>query len=164
MESIFHEKVTQLYRRSYDAGHKKLFRLSALLMQTLFCCAARGVSVRSALSKRPSTRYLFQCRRSRQSRSSDGRGGKTQNGRVRRRQRGLPEIPRGMFIAKLISHSSPKALIRTVACFQQPSGNMDDSGYFSVQVISSALKVWGLELIPYNGTEPMALVAQNNPS
>ena len=47
---------------------------------------------------------------------------------------------------------------------EQPSGNMDDSGYFSVQVISSALKVWGLELIPYNSTEPAALMAQNNPS
>uniref|UniRef100_A0A8C2V3N7 ubiquitinyl hydrolase 1 n=1 Tax=Chinchilla lanigera TaxID=34839 RepID=A0A8C2V3N7_CHILA len=29
----------------------------------------------------------------------------------------------------------------------QPSGNMDDSGFFSIQVISNALKVWGLELI-----------------
>ncbi|XP_011336870.1 ataxin-3 isoform X2 [Ooceraea biroi] len=47
---------------------------------------------------------------------------------------------------------------------EQPSGNMDDSGYFSVQVISSALKVWGLELVPYNSTEPTALMAQNDPS
>ncbi|KAG7188105.1 hypothetical protein KM043_015954 [Ampulex compressa] len=47
---------------------------------------------------------------------------------------------------------------------EQPSENMDDSGYFSVQVISSALKVWGLELIPYNSTEPTALLAQNDPS
>ncbi|XP_076247934.1 ataxin-3 homolog [Calliopsis andreniformis] len=47
---------------------------------------------------------------------------------------------------------------------EQPSGNMDDSGYFSVQVISSALKVWELELIPYNSTEPAALMAQNDPS
>ncbi|XP_015595693.1 ataxin-3 [Cephus cinctus] len=47
---------------------------------------------------------------------------------------------------------------------EQPSGNMDDSGYFSVQVISSALKVWGLELIPYNSTEPTALMAQKDPS
>ncbi|XP_012056260.1 PREDICTED: ataxin-3-like [Atta cephalotes] len=47
---------------------------------------------------------------------------------------------------------------------EQPSGNMDDSGYFSVQVISSALKVWGLELIPYNSTEPTALLAQDDPS
>lgn len=36
---------------------------------------------------------------------------------------------------------------------QQPSGNMDDSGYFSVQVISSALEVWGLELVPYSSTD-----------
>ncbi|KAK0084280.1 hypothetical protein PV325_007324 [Microctonus aethiopoides] len=47
---------------------------------------------------------------------------------------------------------------------EQPSENMDDSGYFSVQVISSALKVWGLELIPYSSTEPTALIAQNDPS
>ncbi|XP_012258434.2 ataxin-3-like isoform X2 [Athalia rosae] len=47
---------------------------------------------------------------------------------------------------------------------EQPSGNMDDSGYFSVQVISSALKVWGLDLILYNSTEPTALMAQNDPS
>lgn len=46
---------------------------------------------------------------------------------------------------------------------QQPSGNYDDSGYFSVQVISSALEVWGLELIPYNSTEPRALEAQQCP-
>lgn len=36
---------------------------------------------------------------------------------------------------------------------QQPSGNMDDSGYFSVQVISAALQVWGLELVPYSSTD-----------
>lgn len=36
---------------------------------------------------------------------------------------------------------------------QQPSGNMDDSGYFSVQVISSALQVWGLELVPYASSD-----------
>ncbi|XP_011498964.1 PREDICTED: ataxin-3-like isoform X2 [Ceratosolen solmsi marchali] len=41
---------------------------------------------------------------------------------------------------------------------------MDDSGYFSVQVISSALKVLFLELVPYTSTEPTALMAQNNPS
>ncbi|XP_053882732.1 ataxin-3 isoform X2 [Malaclemys terrapin pileata] len=37
--------------------------------------------------------------------------------------------------------------------FLQPSGNMDDSGYFSIQVISNALKVWGLELILFNSPE-----------
>ena len=47
--------------------------------------------------------------------------------------------------------------------FQQPSGNYDDSGYFSVQVISSALEVWGLELVPYNSSEPRALEAQRCP-
>ncbi|XP_041827857.1 ataxin-3 [Melanotaenia boesemani] len=36
---------------------------------------------------------------------------------------------------------------------QQPSGNMDDSGFFSIQVISNALRVWGLELILFNSRE-----------
>ena len=36
---------------------------------------------------------------------------------------------------------------------QQPSGNMDDSGFFSIQVISNALKVQGLELILFSNPE-----------
>lgn len=47
---------------------------------------------------------------------------------------------------------------------QQPSGNMDDSGYFSVQVISSALEVWGLELVPYTSTEQRAKEACRQPN
>lgn len=35
---------------------------------------------------------------------------------------------------------------------QQPSGNLDDTGFFSVQVICKALALWGLELIPLNST------------
>lgn len=31
---------------------------------------------------------------------------------------------------------------------EQPSSNMDDSGYFSIQVINRALQVWNLELVP----------------
>lgn len=33
---------------------------------------------------------------------------------------------------------------------EQPSSNMDDSGYFSVQVISEALHVWNLDLTPFS--------------
>lgn len=40
---------------------------------------------------------------------------------------------------------------------------MDDSGYFSVQVIASCLSVWGLELVRYGSSEPKAVVAQKNP-
>lgn len=40
---------------------------------------------------------------------------------------------------------------------------MDDSGYFSVQVISSALEVWGLELVPFNSSEPVCEKAKRNP-
>ncbi|TRY69698.1 hypothetical protein DNTS_008908 [Danionella cerebrum] len=36
---------------------------------------------------------------------------------------------------------------------EQPSGNMDDSGFFSIQVISNALSVWGLEIILFNSRE-----------
>ncbi|KAI4905479.1 hypothetical protein NFI96_028113 [Prochilodus magdalenae] len=41
---------------------------------------------------------------------------------------------------------------------QQPSGNMDDSGFFSIQVISNALGVWGLELILFNSREYQRLM------
>ncbi|KAL2095451.1 hypothetical protein ACEWY4_010170 [Coilia grayii] len=41
---------------------------------------------------------------------------------------------------------------------QQPSGNMDDSGFFSIQVISNALGVWGLELILFNSREYQGLM------
>nr|XP_033808709.1 ataxin-3 isoform X1 [Geotrypetes seraphini] len=41
---------------------------------------------------------------------------------------------------------------------EQPSGNMDDSGYFSIQVISNALKVWGLELSLFNSPEYQRLM------
>lgn len=43
---------------------------------------------------------------------------------------------------------------------QQPSGNMDDSGFFSVQVISKALKVWGLDLIPFSNAS-MSIARQH---
>ncbi|XP_067312393.1 ataxin-3 isoform X1 [Pseudorasbora parva] len=36
---------------------------------------------------------------------------------------------------------------------QQPSENMDDSGFFSIQVISNALRVWGLEIVLFNSRE-----------
>uniref|UniRef100_A0A3B5K116 ubiquitinyl hydrolase 1 n=1 Tax=Takifugu rubripes TaxID=31033 RepID=A0A3B5K116_TAKRU len=41
---------------------------------------------------------------------------------------------------------------------KQPSGNMDDSGFFSIQVISNALKVWGLEIILFNSREYQSLM------
>lgn len=40
---------------------------------------------------------------------------------------------------------------------------MDDSGYFSVQVISSALEVWGLELVPYSSTDDRVKSAPRDP-
>jgi len=46
---------------------------------------------------------------------------------------------------------------------QQPSSNVDDSGYFSVQVLSAALSVWGLELLPFNSSDPRAAAARHCP-
>ncbi|CAG0880036.1 unnamed protein product [Darwinula stevensoni] len=46
----------------------------------------------------------------------------------------------------------------------EPSGNMDDSGYFSVQVISSALQLWELVLIPFNSGHDKAIVARSDPT
>ncbi|XP_023333294.1 ataxin-3 [Eurytemora carolleeae] len=46
---------------------------------------------------------------------------------------------------------------------QQPSSNMDDSGFFSVQVISKALEVWGLELVSFTSADPLAERARQSP-
>ncbi|RWS04393.1 ataxin-3-like protein [Dinothrombium tinctorium] len=46
----------------------------------------------------------------------------------------------------------------------KPSSNMDDSGYFSVQVIESALKVWNLDLIPFSSQDEIAKKAREDPT
>ncbi|XP_037087218.1 LOW QUALITY PROTEIN: ataxin-3-like [Pollicipes pollicipes] len=42
------------------------------------------------------------------------------------------------------------------------SQNMDDSGYFSVQVISAALRVWDLDLVPFSSSDASAAQARAN--
>jgi len=44
---------------------------------------------------------------------------------------------------------------------EQPSSNMDDSGFFSIQVLCKALQVWELELIPF--TRPDAAFSRQEP-
>lgn len=46
----------------------------------------------------------------------------------------------------------------------QPSENMDDTGYFSVQVISRALELWSLELTPRNSTDALAQRCRLDPT
>ncbi|XP_021361750.1 ataxin-3-like isoform X2 [Mizuhopecten yessoensis] len=46
---------------------------------------------------------------------------------------------------------------------KEPSSNLDDSGFFSIQVIDRALSVWGLGLILYNSPNPVAIAARINP-
>lgn len=45
-----------------------------------------------------------------------------------------------------------------------PSQNMDDSGFFSVQVLEKALKVWSLDLIPYNSNCDISQHVRANPT
>jgi len=49
------------------------------------------------------------------------------------------------------------------AFLREPSSNVDDSGYFSVQVLSAALTVWELELVPFNSSDPRAVAARLRP-
>lgn len=57
-----------------------------------------------------------------------------------------------------------KISVSFVFILQQPSNNYDDSGFFSVQVIDKALHVWGLELLPYNSSNPVSQQARANPT
>lgn len=41
---------------------------------------------------------------------------------------------------------------------------MDDSGYFSIQVIASALRVWNLDLIPFKSKNQIAVEARTDPT
>lgn len=44
------------------------------------------------------------------------------------------------------------------------SHNMDDSGFFSIQVMAEALKVWSLDMIPYNSRNSVSDAARSDPT
>ena len=46
---------------------------------------------------------------------------------------------------------------------QEPSHNMDDTGFFSVQVIERALSFWDLTLTPFTSLDPLAVRARSSP-
>jgi len=46
---------------------------------------------------------------------------------------------------------------------QEPSHNMDDSGFFSVQVIERALSFWELTLTSFTSSDPLAVRARGSP-
>jgi len=48
--------------------------------------------------------------------------------------------------------------------FQQDSFNMDDTGFFSVQVISKALSDWNLRLVPFTADDQVAACARVDPT
>jgi ataxin-3 len=43
------------------------------------------------------------------------------------------------------------------------SGNYDDSGYFSIQVIQKALQIFGITLVPIGSDDQAAILARSNP-
>ncbi|XP_059163682.1 ataxin-3-like [Physella acuta] len=47
---------------------------------------------------------------------------------------------------------------------EEPSSNFDDSGFFSVQVITEALSVWGLDIVLFNSQDPVAVLARADPT
>jgi len=47
---------------------------------------------------------------------------------------------------------------------EQPSSNLDDSGFFSIQVIASAISAWDLEIISYASSDPRSVSAKANPN
>lgn len=42
------------------------------------------------------------------------------------------------------------------------SHNMDDSGYFSIQVLQKALEIWNIYLFPFKSSRPEAVAARND--
>ena len=40
---------------------------------------------------------------------------------------------------------------------------MDDTGFFSVQVIAKAIAVWGLDLVNFNSSDAVATNARQDP-
>ncbi|RNA23188.1 ataxin-3 isoform X2 [Brachionus plicatilis] len=44
------------------------------------------------------------------------------------------------------------------------SSNYDDSGFFSIQVIQEALKMWSLELVPFKSSNQLACLARQDPT
>ncbi|KAI8810632.1 Josephin-domain-containing protein [Cladochytrium replicatum] len=66
-------------------------------------------------------------------------------------------------IARDLDAREMDALSQSAAARQRhESSNYDDSGFFSVQVISEALKVWNLEIVPW--AAPAAEVVRDQPA
>ena len=75
------------------------------------------------------------------------------------------DLPRGEILVNKSDNSrfSPKRE-EYRRFLQQPSGNLDDTGFFSVQVISRALALWNLELIPLYSSDDEARRSRDDPT
>lgn len=130
-------------------------RSRGVLTITIPLLVARGLSVRPALPQQPPAGWVLHSRGPVLHRSSAWWGGEDEDGRGRHGQWGVQDLftgerPQeeeedvgaagGYFYMLLPNSVWIQALCM---CFQQPSGNMDDSGFFSIQVSSSAFLVIG---------------------
>ena len=65
---------------------------------------------------------------------------------------------------KRLAYFTHLQMISLFICLQQPSSNFDDSGFFSIQVIQKAVLLWGLELLPYNSDDVIAVESRRDPT
>lgn len=125
---------------------------------------ARGTFVCTALSECGTAGSLFYCRRFGDHSHASGRRRTVANGWERHRFVSNP-LPRVNVVIML--YSFIHSLLHRADYQQfvtQPSENMDDTGYFSIQVISQALLLWNLELIPFESSDSFAKACRIDPT
>ena len=62
-----------------------------------------------------------------------------------------------------LRHDDEQERQREEQARESVSANMDDTGFFSVQVIAKAISVWGLELVNFNSSDAVAVNARQDP-
>ena len=62
-----------------------------------------------------------------------------------------------------LRHDDEQERQREEQARESASANMDDTGFFSVQVIAKAISVWGLELVNFNSSDAVAVNARQDP-
>ena len=63
----------------------------------------------------------------------------------------------------LLRHDDEQERRREEQARESASANMDDTGFFSVQVITQAISVWGLDLVNFNSSDAVAANARQDP-
>ena len=68
-----------------------------------------------------------------------------------------------MCFFSLLRHDDEQERRREEQARESASANMDDTGFFSVQVITQAISVWGLDLVNFNSSDAVAANARQDP-